>query len=646
VDDDGQKHVISLKEIVPTLDTGTASMTNIDGFWCIDSLIGWLLHLVQAVRQLHAIGVIHRDIKPANILLKRGPGQSRVIPFVLDYNSASDLPESDSGSGTPRYLPPEVKLGKRVTPAPEDDLWAVAMVGWEMLFGQSATPDRERPYLSIIKGIVPASLVACLSRALSVNRESRFHSADEFAAALDACIPCETIEGLALRNDDIARARVEMSRIRQLIGQVFAPPGQIVVPKDIDDAVNTIFDWLSHEDTQALNLVDEIVKLGTPAIPACLQQGYRLHAKLGSYDDIVVAVGKLSAMDRSLAERSIDAFALSSNRGVRQLCWRVCEKIEYFPEILQSSLTSDESILLPEERLTLAELCIRFSSEPTTVPALVKYMCREYILDKNRYHNIRTKVSDRMFEVKEDNTAQIIWDSCRDCVWKDLDEFAQLPAHAQQDIEGGLIEVLADAFAATPDAGFYVLRLFRLQRHSEVQSPRMFRRFAIKAGLKSSDVRAWLTGEAARSPADTALKRIAERLSLSNREAPDDPAGLFAEYLRTGNKTTYNKLRFLKSPRIFEYLGAQIDEQSSPDELDLILKLLRGFETRHRERVVKLTIEYWPRLSCHDYKAAAEVLSAYQVPAHFRGEAVDILGRDLRGPHQQIARQALEKILN
>ena len=645
VEGDGQKCVISLKDIIPIVDTETTSAAIGQDFWCVSSLIRWLLHLLQAVKQLHSIGIVHRDIKPANILVKRGPGQSEAVPFVLDYNSASDARESDSGSGTPRYLPPEVKLGKRLAPSPEDDLWAVAMVGWEMLFGQGAAPDRHRPHLSLIAGFTPDALVACLTRALSINPELRYASADEFAEALEACVPSESAGAITLRNDEVAYARAEMSRIRQLIGQVFAPPGQIVVPKDIDDAVNTIFAWLSLEDSQALNLVDEIVKLGPAAIPACLQQGYRLHAKASSYDDIVVALGKLAALDRALAEKSIDAFSLSSNRGVRELCWRVCEVLEYFPETLLGNLTSDEGLLLPDERLGLAELCIRFSGSPIAVPALVKYMCREYVLDKGRYFDIRDKVADRMGEVQGDTAARAIWDACRARLWTELADFSQLPSGAQTEVEGGLIELLADAFAATADAGLRVMKSSKQQWPPAVNNLPFFRRFAVKAGRKNTEVRTWLLAEAKRSPEDKMLKRIAEQLTPQLREKPDNPKALLREYLKRGDKKIYNDLRFLKDEFLFDCLSAQLSSRCSSSELDLILNLLRGFQNRHRVRVVEVLLQHWAKISGHDYKAAADILAAYPVPPGFYETAVESLNRDLHGVHGVAARRALEQIL-
>jgi serine/threonine protein kinase len=645
VDEEDQKRVISLKDVIPHVDTGATSADISGGFWTISALVRWMLHLLQAVKQLHSMAVVHRDIKPANILLKRGPGQSEAVPFVLDYNSASDLRESDSGSGTPRYLPPEVKLGRRVTPSPEDDLWAVAMVAWELLFGQGATPDQQRPHLSNIDGVVPGDLGISLARALSLNPEFRYRSADEFIVALEACVPDETPGALTLRNDDVASARAEMDRIRQLIGQVFAPPGQIIVPKDIDDAVNTIFAWLSHEDSQALNLVDEIVKLGSAAIPACLQQGYRLHSKASSYDDVVVALGELAAIDRPLAERSVDAYALSSNRGVRELCWRVCEALEYFPEILLTNLTSDEGLLLPQERLGLAELCIRFSGEATAVPALVKYMCREYVLDKGRYHEIRDKVATRMHEVQGDNTARAIWDACHASVWTELTDFDQLPASTKPDMEGGLIELLADAFVATADAGLHVLKATKPQWYLGVHRVPMFRRFAVKAGRRNMEVRTWLLAEANQSPEDSTLKRIADELTQQRRENRDDPKALLREYLKHGDKTVYNALRFLKDEQLFEHLDSHLSGRCSSSDLDLIVNLLRGFQHRHRARVVELLLNHWSKLSAHNYRTSAELLSAYPVPSGPRERAIEVLNRDLNGVQRVSARRALELLL-
>jgi serine/threonine protein kinase len=160
--EDRHKSVISLKDVIPQAD-GHGPVTQMaEEFWCLNALLHWIMGMMQAVKQLHSIGLVHRDIKPANILLKRGPGQSKPVPFLLDFNSASNTTDPDVGSGTPRYLPPEVMLRKRLSPSPADDLWAIAVVSWELLFGQASSPEKRTPPLGLIKGAMPEGRLAQL----------------------------------------------------------------------------------------------------------------------------------------------------------------------------------------------------------------------------------------------------------------------------------------------------------------------------------------------------------------------------------------------------------------------------------------------------------------------------------------------------
>ena len=159
----------------------------------------------------------------------------------------------------------------------------------------------------------------------------------EMLLALEATVPSQADVAQGLGSDEVALARSAMERIRRAIGQAMTPPGEIFIPKEIDDAVTTVFGWLSQEDSQSLNLVDEVVRLGPIAIPSCLQQGHRLQRDSVRYTDVVTAVGKLGVQDSSFAQRSIDAYALSSNIGVRALCWEACEELSYFPEMLLDS---------------------------------------------------------------------------------------------------------------------------------------------------------------------------------------------------------------------------------------------------------------------------------------------------------------------
>jgi len=472
--------------------------------------------------------------------------------------------------------------------------------------------------------------------------------------ALEASAPAHGEYGLQLSSDEVAGARTAMGRIRRVIGQVLAPPGGIVVPKEIDDSVTTLFSWLSQEDTQSLNLAEELVRLGPVAIPACLQQGYRLQRRAGSYEEVVIALGRLGTQDPRLAQLAIDTYALSSNRGVRTLCWRTCEALQYFPETLLESLTGDEGVLLPEERLGIADLCIRFSRKPTAVLALVKYMCREYILDKARYRVIRDTVARRMSELNFEPTAKLIWEDCQNYIWKELKEFNELPGSASAELvrdsviretERGLLELMAEAFAATGIAGLEVLKARKAQRLAGPRLLPVFRRFAIASGIRNPEVRAWLISEASTFPEDRDLQHIVDKLEGPKTDKPKDPDALLQEYLISGRPGTLNTLRFWPNKKVLEIVGRCLSGQRSCKELDLVLGLLKGYQSRHRQAVVDVLLKHWQKLAGHDYDTAVEVLTAYPVFSGQRERATALLNDDLAGAHQTAARRGLEQLL-
>ncbi|MCF6469187.1 serine/threonine protein kinase [Nonomuraea sp. MG754425] len=67
--------------------------------------------LADALRAMHAAGVVHRDLKPANVMMTEGE------PVVIDFGIASALDSlsvTASGAvvGTPGYLAPEVLEGR------------------------------------------------------------------------------------------------------------------------------------------------------------------------------------------------------------------------------------------------------------------------------------------------------------------------------------------------------------------------------------------------------------------------------------------------------------------------------------------------------------------------------------------------------
>ncbi len=102
------------------------------------------LPIMSGLSAAHTLGIVHRDVKPDNIILT-SPSSGEIVPKLIDFGIAKAV--KDSGTithygaviGTPHYMSPEQVRGQasdiRV------DLWAIAVVLYEMLSGMRPFPD-------------------------------------------------------------------------------------------------------------------------------------------------------------------------------------------------------------------------------------------------------------------------------------------------------------------------------------------------------------------------------------------------------------------------------------------------------------------------------------------------------------------------
>ncbi len=133
--------------------------------------------LAEALRAIHAAGVVHRDLKPSNVLVLDG------APVVIDFgiaHVADDVRLTSTGlvMGTPGYLSPEVVAGGRVSTA--TDWW-----GWAATVAYAASgrpPFGSGPMEVVLDRVrradvdltgVPADLRGPLLAALAVNPAHR-----------------------------------------------------------------------------------------------------------------------------------------------------------------------------------------------------------------------------------------------------------------------------------------------------------------------------------------------------------------------------------------------------------------------------------------------------------------------------------------
>ncbi len=154
--------------------------------------------ILQAAGFAHRNGVVHRDFKPHNVIVDDA-GTVKVTDFGIARAGASEMTETGSIMGTAQYLSPEQAQGQEVTP--RSDVYSIGVMLYELLTGklpfegdsavaialkhmQEPPPPMNREGLRI-----EPNLEAVVLGALAKEPAARWQSAEDFAAALEACRP-------------------------------------------------------------------------------------------------------------------------------------------------------------------------------------------------------------------------------------------------------------------------------------------------------------------------------------------------------------------------------------------------------------------------------------------------------------------------
>ena len=172
-----------------------------------ETVVRLMLSIASALDYAHARGIVHRDVKPANIILRRALASGPIdpgAPLPLDVDTvltdfgvarlagAAARTLSGSISGTPAYLSPEQARGETVDA--RSDIYSLGVTLYELLAGKLPfTADSDTPFAVILKHISEApplipnlnpAVQAVLDCALAKERDARYQTAGEFAAAL------------------------------------------------------------------------------------------------------------------------------------------------------------------------------------------------------------------------------------------------------------------------------------------------------------------------------------------------------------------------------------------------------------------------------------------------------------------------------
>jgi serine/threonine-protein kinase len=159
--------------------------------------------VAEALDYAHERQLLHRDVKPANILLSDTSGERRRI-LLADFgiarhsDDAAGLTATDMTIGSVSYTAPEQLMGEAIDG--RSDQYSLAATAFHLLTGSPPFPHTN-PAVVITRHLnAPPPLVSdgksempgfdpVLSTALSKNRDGRYHTCLDFAAALAEAAP-------------------------------------------------------------------------------------------------------------------------------------------------------------------------------------------------------------------------------------------------------------------------------------------------------------------------------------------------------------------------------------------------------------------------------------------------------------------------
>jgi len=133
--------------------------------------------LCSGLAAIHDQGILHRDLKPANVMI-----DDQGLVKITDFGLAAWVGHVQHASeGTWPYMAPEQLADQEVTE--RSDLYALALVIYELFTGRRAFADKERQPAPSTEGL-PPEVESLVLRCIAAKPEDRPATAREMKAAL------------------------------------------------------------------------------------------------------------------------------------------------------------------------------------------------------------------------------------------------------------------------------------------------------------------------------------------------------------------------------------------------------------------------------------------------------------------------------
>ncbi|MEV4672213.1 serine/threonine-protein kinase [Actinomadura sp. NPDC049382] len=157
----------------------------------VSEVVALAEQIAYGVEVINTLGVIHRDLKPSNVLFQSTPDGGEKL-LIADLGLAKALAHASGAFtlpvGTPGYMSPEqARFGGGLDV--RADVYGLGALTYHMITGRAPGPAPVKSPPSELREGLPPAFDQVIMRALEVEREKRWPTAEAFAEALSTLRP-------------------------------------------------------------------------------------------------------------------------------------------------------------------------------------------------------------------------------------------------------------------------------------------------------------------------------------------------------------------------------------------------------------------------------------------------------------------------